>query len=193
MMASLVADYGESSQESSEDSENDSHFDKSESVINERLPPPAFTNKIKNSVFVNPYLEAENAKFAVLEKHVKMVPQNNNATGSKKVCWMFKKGKCRFGKKCKFSHHMEDACLQANSLNQQDAVTKELDSNSIVSDQTKIVVDNENLINNLQENLSDEDNNSMKKRKKHLGLTQGLIPSKKVIKMYKKQKAEENK
>ncbi|XP_073971654.1 uncharacterized protein isoform X2 [Rhodnius prolixus] len=192
MMASLVADYGESSQESSEDSENDNHFDKCESGNNERLPPPAFTNKIKNSVFVNPYLEAENAKFAVLEKHVKMVPQNNNATGSKKVCWMFKNGKCRFGKKCKFSHHMEDACQQqaTNSLNNLQDPNKELDNNTIVSDQTKIIGSNEDLTDNLQENLSDDDN-CTKKRKKHLGLTQGLIPSKKVIKMYKKLKADE--
>ncbi|KAK9504644.1 hypothetical protein O3M35_010931 [Rhynocoris fuscipes] len=191
-MTSLVADYGESSHESSDDSDSDQQYDKSDIITNTRLPPPAFTDKIKNSVFVNPYLEAENAQFAVLEKHVKMVPQNNNTKSNKKICWMFKKGKCRFGKKCKFSHaedhHTTVTTTVGNTVNQD---SSDNNSSGGCMQETDIKVINENF--NSEEELinnSDNEEEYNKKRKKHPGLTQGLIPSKKVIKMYKKQKGE---
>jgi hypothetical protein len=76
-----------------------------------KLPAPRFkeTGIINESVFRNPYLEAERAKSAVLEKHVKMVPAKNYITkvNGKNICWMNKKGRCRFGNKCKFAHDSE--------------------------------------------------------------------------------------
>jgi len=76
-----------------------------------KLPAPRFkeTGIINESVFRNPYLEAERANSAVLEKHVKMVPSKHNLTkvNGKNICWMNKKGRCRFGNKCKFAHDSE--------------------------------------------------------------------------------------
>lgn len=76
-----------------------------------KLPAPNFkeTGIINESVFRNPYLEAERAKSAVLEKHVKMVPAKDYITkvNGKSICWMNKKGRCRFGNKCKYAHDSE--------------------------------------------------------------------------------------
>lgn len=76
-----------------------------------KLPAPRFkeTGIVNESVFRNPYLEAERAKSAVLEKHVKMVPAKHHLTkfNGKKICWMNRKGRCHFGNKCKFAHDSE--------------------------------------------------------------------------------------
>uniref|UniRef100_A0A0A9WIB6 Pharynx and intestine in excess protein 1 n=1 Tax=Lygus hesperus TaxID=30085 RepID=A0A0A9WIB6_LYGHE len=176
-MASLVADYGESSSaDSSDDSESENFEKHEESTTNARLPPPTFTDKIKNSVFVNPFLEAENAKLTVLEKHVKMVPQTNGKE-HKKICWMFKKGNCRFGKKCKFLH--DDTSTAA--------VTTPAGGTTDSKDTTNYVQNQEALGDDPDERGSDDD--EPLKKKKRPGLTRGLIPGKKVMAMYRKQKA----
>lgn len=86
-----------------------------------KLPAPRFkeTGIINESVFRNPYLEAERAKSAVLEKHVKMVPSKHHLTkfNGKKICWMNRKGRCRFGNKCKFAHDSELFC--SNIINEE--------------------------------------------------------------------------
>lgn len=88
-----------------------------------KLPAPRFkeTGIINESVFRNPYLEAERAKSAVLEKHVKMVPAKHHLTkfNGKKICWMNRKGRCRFGNKCKFAHDSELFC--SNVINEDNA------------------------------------------------------------------------
>ncbi|XP_014246444.1 uncharacterized protein LOC106664893 [Cimex lectularius] len=179
-MASLVADYGESSQESSHSDDSDTETenfkecaDSEESTA--RLPPPAFSDKIKNSVFVNPFLEAEIAQYAVLEKHVKMVPQKDEKM-TKKVCYMFKKGNCRFGKKCKFAHNVD---------NGQAAVTQEHKDNSNHNNHNQGFIDENQ---DLSRSKDSDDEDEPQKKKKRLGLTRGLIPSKKVMNLYKQQK-----
>lgn len=64
-------------------------------------------------------MEAERAKSAVLEKHVKMVPAKDHLTkfNGKKICWMNRKGRCRFGNKCKFAHDSELFC-SSNVINE---------------------------------------------------------------------------
>ncbi|KAF6206751.1 hypothetical protein GE061_017987 [Apolygus lucorum] len=164
-MASLVADYGESSAGSSDDSESENIEKHEEPTTNIRLPPPTFTDKIKNSVFVNPFLEAENAKLTVLEKHVKMVPQTNGKE-HKKICWMFKKGNCRFGKKCKFLHDDPSTTVGTTPAV---GTTESKDTNYV----------------QIQEALGDDpdergsDDDEPLKKKKRPGLTRGLIPGKK--------------
>lgn len=83
-----------------------------------------------------------------------MVPAKDFITkvNGKSICWMNKKGRCRFGNKCKFAHDSE--------LFNDPAVIKEDKSN--------------------------KDSFIANKKKKRPGLTQTLIPGKKVLKMYKK-------
>ena len=114
-------------------------------------------------------MEAENAQIAILEKHVKMTElPNKNAVKVNKICWMFKKGKCSYGKKCRFSHS------NVNSETQ----SKESEEDYHISGE-------ENL------HTEDSDEEKKKKRKKRPGLTRGLIPSKKVLKLYKKHKKQD--
>lgn len=120
-----------------------------------KLPAPKFKEiGIANeSVFRNPYLEAERAKSAVLEKHVKMVPAKDNVTkvNGKNICWMNRKGRCRFGNKCKFAHDSE-----------------------LFNGPTNI------------NGETSEESHNLKKKKRRPGLSQTLIPGKKVLKMFKK-------
>jgi len=62
--------------------------------------------KFDNSVFQNPFRAKEDQKMAVLEQHVAMSQkdQTGRTIDGKKVCWMFRKGRCRNGHKCKFAH-----------------------------------------------------------------------------------------
>ncbi|XP_014669930.1 PREDICTED: uncharacterized protein LOC106810955 [Priapulus caudatus] len=58
------------------------------------------------SVWSNPYRDAEHAKHAILERHVKLSEAEARSGGAaaKRACYKFLKGKCRFGKSCKFLH-----------------------------------------------------------------------------------------
>lgn len=75
------------------------------------LPRPSFmveqqdllnkANTHEKSVFNNPFRAKEDAKTAILERHVSMtVKQETLRTiEGKKVCFNFRKGRCRFGSK----------------------------------------------------------------------------------------------
>ncbi|XP_026805978.1 uncharacterized protein LOC113549032 [Rhopalosiphum maidis] len=161
-MNSLVADYGDETDTDSLDS--DQHLDENtkdlktvdEFKSENKLPAPKFkeTGIISESVFRNPYLEAERAKSAVLEKHVKMVPAKDHLTkvNGKNICWMNKKGRCRFGNKCKFAHDSE-------------------------------LFNGPNII---DEDKSNKESFKLNNKKKRPGLSQTLIPGKKILKIFKK-------
>ena len=59
------------------------------------------SNTHEKSVFNNPFRAKEDAKTAILERHVSMtVKQETLRTiEGKKVCFNFRKGRCRFGSK----------------------------------------------------------------------------------------------
>ncbi|XP_050535342.1 uncharacterized protein LOC126902285 [Daktulosphaira vitifoliae] len=166
-MTSLVADYSSDSDIDSSDESNQIKICENistEKVIDtslseNKLPPPRFkeTGIISESVFRNPYLEAERAKNAILEKHVKMVPSKDNLimVNGKSICWMNKKGRCRFGSKCKYAHDSE----LVNEIK--------------VSESSKNSKSQENFMKKLG-------------KQKRPGLSQGLTPSKKVLKMFEK-------
>lgn len=63
----------------------------------------------EHSVFSTPFKQAEESRIAVLERHVKLVPSFDQLTtlNGKQICWLYKKGKCRFGNKCKYAHDHE--------------------------------------------------------------------------------------
>lgn len=186
-MFSLVADYGDSEESSSSDTSDDSSEKvetKSDSPatsprdtkVNQPMPLPSASAMLQSgpsrvlpgSVFSNPFREAEEAKLASLEKHVKMVdPEANAAEQKRKVCWSYKKGRCRFGSKCNFAHD-SDLILRkelaiGTSENNQDPPCIE-DAPITVA---KTVLPN---------------------KKKRPGLSRELVPPKKVLKMYHKEK-----
>lgn len=136
---------------------------------------------VKNSVFANPFVEAENAKKAILEKHVKMTPTRDEIKmiNGKKICWNFRKGRCRFGHNCKFAHdsdlHRSEADLQ-ESGNQNEQVPLQSQIVPIVDEEADVEIDS---------------TSTQIIRKKRPGLTQGLVPGKKVMKLYKKHSSQD--
>lgn len=124
-------------------------------------------------------MQAENEKQAILEKHVKMVNTKDNVQliNGKKICWNYRKGKCRFGHNCIYAH---DSDLQKTK--------EQLEAENQV--QQTVLCQNQLLpqpsIQELKEIQQDAIAN--KKSRKRPGLTQGLVPGKKVMKSYMKQR-----
>lgn len=60
-------------------------------------------------MFSNPYKEAEDAEKGTLEKHVKFAPKLDDIKeiNGRKICWNYRKGRCRFGSNCVFAHDSE--------------------------------------------------------------------------------------
>ncbi|XP_063238167.1 uncharacterized protein LOC134539812 isoform X2 [Bacillus rossius redtenbacheri] len=185
-MASLVADYSSASETDNEDADSESDTKSSEgndgcgSAAVEKLPRPDFGAQgvaiVRNSVFSNPFIEAENAKKAILEKHVKMTPTQDEVKmiNGKKICWNFRKGRCRFGHKCKFAHDsdLQSAKPEASEAGEQDLVVAE--DNGVAKD------------------VETGKATTMTTKKKRPGLSQSLVPGKKVMKMYKSQTLRDN-
>ena len=142
------------------------------------LPKPDFAHgpTSKNSVFLNPYVEAEIAKKAILEKHVKMVPSKDEVRfiNGKQICWNYRKGRCRFGHNCKFAHDsdLHQSTSQSSSFSGNVSGQNVPDGGSSDHD-------------------SDEGEEGQAKRKKRPGLSQTLVPGKKVMNMYKKQRVKD--
>lgn len=150
----------------------------------EKLPIPKFiknsetSNLLATSVFKNPFTEAENAKKAVLEKHVKMVgtKDNTNMINGKRICWNYRKGKCRFGHNCKYAH---DSDLQKSK--------EELDSENQI--QQIVLCQSQNLPQPTTHELREmQESVSSNKKRKHHGLVNGLVPGKKIMNQYRKNK-----
>lgn len=160
--------------------------EKPESKLNistTKLPTPGFIssnsteNVLTTSVFKNPFVEAENAKQAILEKHVKMVNANDNSQflNGKKICWNYRKGRCRFGHNCKYAH---DSDLQ-KSKEQLDAENQLQET--VLCQSQPLAQPTVHEINQIV-----QDNNAQKRKRP--GLSQGLVPGKKVMKSYFTQK-----
>lgn len=114
-----------------------------------------------------------------------MIPAKDDLTiiNGKKICWMYRKGRCRFGHNCKYAHD-SDVHNENNPNNSENTDKNELTTSSIESlsstDVIKISEDNE---------IKSEVNI---KKKKRPGLSQTLVPGKKVLNLYKKQKLSDN-
>lgn len=82
----------------------------------------------------------------------------------KKICWNYRKGRCRFGSNCTYAH----------------------DSDLHVDDSTESHINNEQLVNH---NLNQNNEKSIVSRKvpnRRPGLGDSIIPSKKVMRNYYK-------
>lgn len=135
------------------------------------LPKPDFKpgskeNLKDRSVFLNPFVEADNAKIAILEKHVKMISTDVKTVNGKKICWNYRKNKCRFGHNCKYAHdsdlQIDPATIAASETNVQQIDTKKISGSA--------------------------DSEQPLRGKKRPGLSQNIVPGKKVMKSYNQQK-----
>ncbi|RVE54787.1 hypothetical protein evm_000554 [Chilo suppressalis] len=185
-----LLDYGSSSSNESEQ-EQEEETDKI-NTSKPKLPKPVLGEAaLQTSVFSNPFVEAELAKAAILEKHVKMVPGKDDTLmiNGKKICWNYRKGRCRFGHNCKYAHD-SDVHKTAEEL---DAEKQKLKSvvcegagtmSSLPPPQLETVLPTDDAV---------WEGGADKKKLKRPGLSQGIVPGKKVLKMYKEQKLRETK
>ena len=150
----------------------------------EKLPTPGFMTKgysesvLVSSVFANPFTRAEDTKKAILEKHVKMVNMtgSNDVLNGRKICWNYRKGKCRFGHNCKYAHDSDIQKSQAEL----DAENK-LHETVVCQSSPLPLVTSQDASENVQKHISSQ-------KRKRPGLTQDIVPGKKVMKNYFKQK-----
>ncbi|EAT32715.1 AAEL015059-PB [Aedes aegypti] len=183
-MFSLVADYGTSDEDKdsstgcTSDEESDcgkpEAVDAAQSSATPALPSARLMlanekKSIPGGVFSNPFKEAEDAKMASLEKHVKMVdPEHEISEQKRKICWSYRKGRCRFGSKCNFAHD-SDLILKKEQHGAEQEEPTSADQKD-VQNETAPMVRKQTL------------------KKKRPGLSRELVPPKKVLKMYQRDK-----
>ena len=177
---------------SSDSAENEPKTTKesqSESLANplrlNALPSP-FSDDNSTSVFYNPFQKAQEDKKLLLEKHVKMTdnPKDVLEINGKKICWNYRKGRCKFGHNCKYAHD-SDIIQQV----EQSPDSKEHQSPTVANPLSGWSYGDLATYHTIESEPVTDD--SEVKRKKRPGLSEGLVPNKKVLKMYQKQQAKE--
>ncbi|VVC89742.1 zinc finger CCCH domain-containing protein 8 [Leptidea sinapis] len=186
--------YGSSSEESGSENGEENIKNTESGEINKeteklKLPKPVLDeSSLHTSVFKNPFVQAEKAKSDLLEKHVKMVPgkEETQMINGKKICWNFRKGRCRFGHNCKYAHD-SDIQKSAEELEADKQKYKSVvcESSGTLMNNLPPEVEIDNKINPTDDTVWE---GGIRKKKKRPGLSTGLVPSQKVIKMYKQQK-----
>lgn len=86
------------------------------------------SSKSAGDVFSNPFLEAEKLEIDKLQKHVKMVDSENHLLqkNGRKICWNNRKGRCRFGNKCKYAHDSDLVDVNEVADGSKQSVNKEV-------------------------------------------------------------------
>ncbi|KAG7173786.1 uncharacterized protein LOC121860086 [Homarus americanus] len=143
--------------------------------------PSPFGDDHSASVFFNPFHKAQEDKKMVLEKHVKMTenPKDVLEINGKKICWNYRKGRCKFGHNCKFAHD-SDISQPSDSREVQNLNTNATGASVSYGDLGTQVLTAEPIVDELTV-----------KKKKRPGLADGIVPGKKVQKLHRKQQAKE--
>lgn len=157
------------------------------------LPKPSFLQetervagvRFSNSVFCNPFRDREDKKAAILEQHVEMTAgqQTGRTIDGKKVCWNFRKGRCRHGHKCSFAHDNDIKSSLADKLyipkydsGAQISHDKSVKDSSVAA----LQMEPERRVPSEVEGEEGEE----QRRKKRPGLSDDLKPGKKVMKFH---------
>lgn len=154
------------------------------------MPKPSFMQeqqaklsglKFDNSVFSNPFRDKEDKKKAILEQHVNMTKRQEEMRmiDGKKVCWMYRKGRCRQGSKCQFAHDTDVKTdrIREVKYDADSQISKEKNSKGAAQPIRLNPADREE---------SPPKDEEVVARKKRPGLSQGIVPSKKAMKFHKK-------
>jgi len=157
------------------------------------LPKPSFMQeqqdttlagvKFDSSVFSNPFRDKEDKKKAILEQHVNMTQRQEEMRiiDGKKVCWMYRKGRCRQGARCQFAH---DNDVKTDRLRE---AKYDGDAQISVDKSAKGAVNNVkfNAAAIPREMSPPQEEEEAMKRKKRPGLSQTLVPSKRAMNFHK--------
>lgn len=121
----------------------------------------------ESSVFYNPFKAEEKKKLDLLEKHVQLSNVTTPPKRNKRICYKFQKGKCRFGDKCRFAHNVT---VKTNAQDNQDA-----DNQLQASHETSLFEEDQNI-------------QTIKPKKRKVGVSDSLIPPKRAMKAFYEQK-----
>ncbi len=188
------------------------------------LPKPSFLQKTEdfsaasqstvkgstNSVFYNPFRAREDEKRAILEQHVSVTARQEEmrTINGRKVCWNFRKGRCRFGHKCSFAHD-SDIGLKTREPDAEKVITGgsvgDVKSGLADSQNTQgtppvtvsrtvpkvaptppSTTEDESRVYDDSAVIEGEDTQLGSKKKKRPGLSEGVMPSKKAMKFHNK-------
>ena len=165
------------------------------------LPKPSFMQetekiqglKFESSVFSNTFRAREDKKEAILTQHVGVTvkPESGTMFNGKKVCYTFRKGRCRHGHKCKFAHDNDVSSAVSENLysakydeeaqiSSDKATSRTLAPVPMVGSQGVA----EEARGGPEADMSGATISSGKKKRP--GLSDGLVPSKKAMKFHNK-------
>ncbi|XP_017564515.1 uncharacterized protein si:ch211-113e8.11 [Pygocentrus nattereri] len=136
-----------------------------------------------SSVFSNPFKEKAVARLNVLQKHVPLTLQARPIQiGGKRICVAYRRdGRCRFGIRCKFAH---DSDLQSNTGFPARSDIRPLDQTQSNPDS----LHTSDYRTSAVERDEDKEEESLKRKKHRVGLSDTLIPPKRMLKQYAMQK-----
>lgn len=105
-----------------------------------------------------------------------MTPTKEETTmiNGKRICWNYRKGRCRFGHNCKFAH---DSDLHRSDVAEDNMPEQVVLAQNSPASGASIVLEPLDKV---------DDDEVARKKKKRPGLGDSIVPGKKVMKMYKK-------
>lgn len=162
---------------------------------NNKLPPPSLDatgGLLGSSVFTNPFKEQADERLNILQKHVSLTLQAKPALiAGKKICISYRKdGRCRFGSRCKYAH---DSDLQNTAT-----FVDRTDSDEVFnpcSDQSQPSHSALLQTPNCPATMPSSEDGGMEEgrpNKKRAGLAETLIPPKRALKQFERQRQKEN-
>ncbi|XP_020786177.1 uncharacterized protein si:ch211-113e8.11 [Boleophthalmus pectinirostris] len=144
-----------------------------------KLPPPSLQACSDTSVFTNPFKAQADQKLNALQKHVPLTEQARPShIGGRRICVSYRKdGRCRFGIKCKYAH---DSDLQTQPADGHRETGREAHTSACAAQGTQ----------GFQHDTEDK-TEGQKATKKRVGLSNTLIPPKRAMKQYARQREKE--
>lgn len=101
-----------------------------------------------------------------------------NMKNGKKICWNYRKGRCRFGSNCSFAHDSD--------LNEKPVEETDKDALKDEANQNKILQRGIQLTQKVSDSSATISSNGKKRNRP--GLSESIVPSKRVLKAYSYQK-----
>ena len=160
------------------------------------LPKPSFmqeTEKVQglrfeSSVFSNTFRAREDKKEAILTQHVGVTvkPESGTMFNGKKVCYNFRKGRCRHGHKCKFAHDNDVSSAVTENLYSAKYDEDAQISNDKAESRTLAPVPMVGSQDVTEDGGGGSEATISSGKKKRPGLSDGLVPSKKAMKFHNK-------
>jgi hypothetical protein len=159
----------------------------------------------RSSVFTNYFHRAEEAKLAVLERHVKLTAAEietaggkdgkQNLKGGKKrgsgLCVNYQRGRCRFGDKCRFAHSAVDNGPDTGTAVTDPGLPTSFTGRSAQCFGGSYAGPPQGSVNFVPSDEDEDSFNAQKKHKLRSGITDNLVPPKRALQSLEQQRKQE--